>query len=543
MNRKQRRAAGKPGTRTTHQPGTGAPGTLPGIDMAFTDGLAHHQAGRLAEAERLYWRVLAIEPGHADSLHLLGLIAYQGRRYDLAIERIQRAIAINGREAVYHFNLAIAFQDRGSLDEAIASYRRAIALDPCHWRALNNLADMLRDKGDLAEAVTCYRRAIDLIPGDAEAHNNLGGVLHRQGLLEDAVACYRAAIEARPDHALARNNLGLALQDQGRWSEAMAAFEAAASIAPDAPIVRWNRALALLLRGNFEAGWRDYHWCQGTSLFTQRNFSQPPWRGEDIAGRTILIHAGQGAGDTIQFVRYARHLKGRGASVVVECLPELARLLKTARGVDRVIAKGETPPAFDCHAALHALPFLLGTRVDTIPAHTPYVQADGDLDSAWRGRLDRAGPNIGLVWRGSPNHRHDGTRSIAPGFRAEICGAPGMHWFSLQKDARPDELGALSGSAGIVDCGPWLGDWADTAALVSCLDLVVTVDTGIAHLAGALGRPAWVLLPFNPDWRWLLGRPDSPWYPTLRLFRQPAPGDWRSVLLEVRRELERGWGD
>jgi tetratricopeptide (TPR) repeat protein len=530
MNRKQRRAAEKQ---------TAAP--APTLATLFADALRHHQSGRLNEAEGLYRQILAGDPRHADSLHLLGLIAYQVRRYDLAVELIGKAIAIDPGQAVFHFNLAIAFQAEGRPDDAAAGYRRAIGLNPDYLEAHANLGGILKDQGNLNDAALNYRRVVDLQPANAEAQNILGGALHQLGRLEEAAACYRQALGVKPDHALAHNNLGLVLQDQGRVEDAIAEYRVAACLAPD-PAIRWNLALAQLQNGEYAAGWRDHEWCYGTALFARREFSAPAWTGESIEGQTILLYADQGRGDAIQFIRYAPRVKARGATVILECQPELANLFETAPGIDRVIAKGESAPPFDFHAALRSLPHLFGATLDTIPAGAPYLNARDGLVAAWRARLTSPGPNIGLVWRGNPSHVHDRKRSVAAELFAELCAVPGVNWLSLQKEARPEEIAALSRhgeiQANIRDCGPLLTDWAETAALASCLNLIVTVDTGVAHLAGALGRPAWVLLPFNPDWRWLLHRRDSPWHPTLRLFRQPAPGDWGAVFRALRQELE-----
>jgi hypothetical protein len=402
-----------------------------------------------------------------------------------------------------------ALLEQGRLDEAAAWCRRAIILKPDQPDAYVSLGTAYKEQGRLSEAVSCFRTALDLDPDFAGAHNNLSNVLRDQGHLDEAIAYFRTAISLKPDFADAHNNL----------------------------------AMALLARGDMSAGWEEYEWRWKTPHLIRagRGFTQPQWCGEAAAGHVLLIHAEQGFGDTLQFCRYAALASARGLRVVLEVQPPLVRLLRSLPGVERVMARGEALPEFDLHCPMLSLPRAVGTTLETIPSAGSYLQADPLGVASWERRLaamDRPGLRVGLVWAGNPR-RHspaaaalDARRSIAPQRLAPLLDLPGLHWLSLQKDgpAAPEAFALTDFMAG-------MDDFADTAALVATLDLVISVDSAMAHLAAALGKPVWVLDRFDPCWRWLTGRRDSPWYPTLRLYRQPQPGDWDSVLAEVVHDL------
>jgi tetratricopeptide (TPR) repeat protein len=541
------------------------------VQTVFAEALQHHQAGRLNEAERLYREVLAVASGHVDSLHLLGLVAYQTARLELAIEMIGQAISINPEAAPYHFNLGNTLKALGRLDEAIASYRRVVDLKPeipeahnslamalaahgqleeaiaCYRAALalkpdfadahSNLGNVLQQQGRPDEAVACYRAAISFRPDLPDAHNNLGNVLREQGWRDEAVACYRRAIELRPDYAEAHNNLGGAFMQQGRPDLAVACYRTAISIRADFADPHANLAVALLLQGDMAAGWAEFEWRWKTPqmIKTHRDFAQPQWHGEAAEGRTLLLHAEQGFGDTIQFCRYAALAAARGLRVTIEVPKPLVRLLQGLPGADRVMQRGEQLPAFDYHCPMLSMPLALGTTLATIPGTAPYLHAGRAEIAAWRMRLsamvDR-GFRVGLAWAGSAATPSDPRRSLVPDRLAPLFDLPGLHFFSLQKAGpRAPETFPFT------DVMDEMEDFADTAALIANLDLVISVDTAVAHLAAALGKPVWMLDRFDPDWRWLTGRRDSPWYPTLRLYRQPAPRDWDAVIAEVAGDL------
>ncbi len=526
VNRKQRRAETK-----LYRPATLATSSVARQQLA--SAVQQHQAGRLAEAEALYRQVLLRDTGNADALHLLGVVTHQKGRPDLAIDLIRQAIAINPLEASFHANLGVAFKELGRPDEAIICYRAAIRLRPQQPEAHNSLGNALAVSGSLDLALASYRTAIALRPDYAEAHYNLGITFKEQGRTEDSVACYREAIALRPDYQEAHYNLGNSFRDLRQLDAAIASYRRAIELRPDFPDAHQNVALALLAQGDLAAGWTEYEWRWKTSQLSEadRDFTQPQWRGERAEGQTLLIHAEQGFGDTIQFCRYAASAAARGLRVILEVQEPLVRLLRDTPGVDDVIHRGDVLPAFDLHCPMLSLPFALRTTLSTIPATPSYLTADAALTERWRTRLG-PGPRIGVAWAGKPSNLSDRRRSIAPDRLAPLFALSGLRFVSLQHSgARPPSNHQL------IDCMDEMTDFAETAALIANLDLVISVDTAVAHLAAALGKPVWLLDRFDACWRWLDGRRDSPWYPSLRLYRQPRPGDWDSVLAEVARDL------
>jgi tetratricopeptide (TPR) repeat protein len=538
----------------------------------FAAAFQHHQAGRFSEAERLYRDVLAVDPRHADSLHLLGGVACQTGRHELAFQLIGSAIAINTKIPFYHANLGGVMQELGRLDEAVAYYQRALDLDAnyaeahynmgitlrklarlddavaCYRRAIDakpnypeayyNLGNALMDLGASDDAVVCYRTAVELRPNYAAAHSNLGNALRDRGRLDDAIACYRVAIELRPGFLGAHHNLGVTFAEQGRLHEAIACYLKAIDLKPDSPDAHWHLALALLAQGDMSAGWEEYEWRWQTPkmIKARRNFAQPQWRGETAVGRTLLIHAEQGFGDTLQFCRYGPLAAARGLRVMMEVQKPLVRLLRGLPDVELVVARGDELPPFDLHCPMLSMPLAMGTTMATIPSAASYLHADAAQVAAWRKRLAAPGAegfSIGLAWTGNAAHAAHRRRSIAPDRLTPLFEQAGLRFFSLQKGGTP-----APANFPLTDFMPEMGDFADTAALISNLDLVISVDTAVAHLAAALGKPVWLLDRFDSDFRWFTGRRDSPWYPTLRLYRQPRPGDWDSVLAEVVHDLQ-----
>jgi hypothetical protein len=334
----------------------------------------------------------------------------------------------------------------------------------------------------------------------------------------------------------------VALQDRLQYGEAAGHYRRALEVDGEYADAHWNLSLALLTMGNMPEGWREYEWrWKMRGLFQPRSFARPLWDGKAAQGRTILLHAEQGMGDTLQFIRYAPLVAERGLTVIVECQQEVAELVRGVRGIHQVVARGQQLPAFDVHCPLLTLPLLFGTTVESIPAQAPYLAADRLLQEQWRERLAASAPGLkaGLVWAGKPTHRKDSRRSCALSAFAPLARVEGISWHSLQKGEAAQQAAHPPEGMQLTDWTDEMKDFSVTAALVANLDLCISVDTSVAHLAGALGKPVWTLLPYEPDWRWMLGREDSPWYPTMRLFRQELPGQWGPVMARLAGELQR----
>ena len=433
------------------------------------------------------------------------------------------------------FNLGLLFQEIGRSSDAVACYRQALQYKPDLAPAWGNLGVALRDTGRLEEAVGSFHEALRLKPGEPEVLSNLGNALHTQLRYDEAIACYREALRRAPEHPGIHLNLGDALRACGRVDEAIECLQQAVRFRPDFAEAHWALAFALLLQGDFDRGFTEYEWRWRRRDFPSRVFAAPLWQGEDLAGRTLLVHTEQGAGDSIQFVRFVEALARRGARVILECPSSLTALLASVSGAQRAIARGDSLPAFDFHVPLLSLPRLLGVTLASLPAATPYLHPPTDRQAFLPPPSNRDGAclKVGLAWRGNPKHVNDRQRSIPLACFEPLFALHAVAFYSLQVASVPGQEAEAAGQRALVDLSGQLRDFADTAFAISQLDLVIAVDTSVAHLAGALGRPAWVLLPFAPDWRWLLGRQDSPWYPTTRLFRQPAPGDWQTVIQRV----------
>ena len=462
-------------------------------------------------------------------------------KLDEAMASYQQALRLKPNYPEAHSNLGNALQEQGRLDEAVASCQQALRLKPDSAEAHHNLGLVLAKQDKLDEAVASFQQTLRLKPDYPDAHNNLGIVLEKQDKLDEAMASYQQALRLKPDYPEAHNNLGIVLEKQGRLDEAVACYQQALRLKPDYPEAHWNRSLAWLLMGRFEQGWPGYEWRWKCKEFgSLPPFHPPLWDGSPLDGRTILVHAEQGLGDTLQFIRYAPLVHQRGGRVILVCQPPLIGLLTRSPGVERLVAQGEALPEYDVHVPLMSLPGLLGTTLESVPADVPYLDAEPQLVEAWRHRLGSyPGFKVGIVWQGNPKFRLDRLRSIPLAQFAPLARVPGVHLFSLQKGPGAEQLAAVTDRFPVTDLGRRLDDFMDTAAVLKNLDLVISVDTAIAHLAGALGIPVWVALPFAPDWRWLMDREDSPWYPTMRLFRQTRPGQWEDVFQRIAEALQR----
>jgi tetratricopeptide (TPR) repeat protein len=515
----------------------------PHAGAALKEAVALHQQGRLLEAERIYAAILAEKPGRSDVLNLLGLLRHQQGRNIEALQLIAAALNAAPRSADIRNNLGLVLGALGQHQEALACFDEVLAHQRQHLNALFNRATTLVRLKRYEDALAAYERLLARKPDHLAALNECGGLNARLGRPEAALACYERALAVAPSLPELHINKGTALRAMNCDEEALASFAAAVAIDPQRAEAHWNASLVRLRRGEFAAGWRDYEWRWRKADWAdkRRDFSAPRWLGEEpLAGRTILLHAEQGFGDTLQFVRYVPLVAERGATVVLEVQPELKGLLQRQGEGIHIVGRGEPLPAFDYHCPLLSLPLAFGTRLETIPNAVPYIAVPECGGNGLPGQLaggDR--PRVGIVWSGSAAHLNDRHRSIPLAVMAPLLSLSGITFVSLQKNAAPHDLAQLAALANVIHIGDDFRDFADAARAIAMLDLVISVDTAIAHLAGAMAKPVWVLLPFSPDFRWLLAREDSPWYPTARLFRQTVPGDWRSVIARVGEELAR----
>jgi tetratricopeptide (TPR) repeat protein len=489
--------------------------------------------GNLEEAVRHYQRVLELRPADGVLCNSLG-VALQGLgRLEEAIDFLLRARNMNPGDPAVHNNLGNAYQARGRHDLAIECYQRALELNPTLAQAHGNLGLALQEQGRLDEAIAAYRESLRLDPRSTDSLTHLGNALKEQGKLEEALECYQQVVELRPELAIAHFNIGNVLRDLGNLDESITAFTQAIELDPNLARARFNRAVCWLQKGEWERGWQEYQSRWLTPEFGGRSFSQPAWDGGRVAGKRLLLHAEQGLGDTIQFVRYARVFQARGATVILEAPPRLMSLLERCEGVDELVAREQPLPEFDCHVPLMNIPALLGTTVERVPAEVPYLHPRPELVEKWRDSLEVLdGFKVGICWQGSKRYREDRARSVRLEEFAPLATIPGVRLISLQQGEGTEQLAELKDRFAITGFGEELdrdGPFLDTAALMRVLDLVIVPDTALAHLAGALGARTWLMLSFAHDWRWLTERTDTPWYPTMRLFRQKQRGDWPSV--------------
>ncbi len=575
------------------------------IQGMLASALRDHQAGRLTEAERVYRQILEIDSRHADSRHLLGMIAYQAGRYETAIAMIREAIAINPSQGAYHSNLGTIYQAQGDLDEAAFCYKHALTLQPDLAKTHYNLGTVLRGQNQLEGAAACYEQALALLPTLCEAHYNLGNIFQAQGKLDDAVGSYELALAIDPLHYEGRHNLGNALQAQhkladamncyeqalavnpdyakahfslgtvlhalGKLDEASARYRTALALQPDFAEATFSQSLAQLLRGEYSAGWRNYERRWQTQEHTPplREYSQPLWTGEKLASGRLLIWGEQGIGDEIMFAGVLPDAIRTGNRIILDCDARLLPLFsRSFAGMNIEVvsspASGDAPgrdaevqlaeplpaepqvlqPQVAAHLPCGSLPGLFrATKTAFADTTSPYLIADAAERERFRTGYADGRRLVGLAWY--TNNRKTGrTRSIdlsllVPLFASSLAGA-GIRWVSLQygDHAALENQASAAGAPLLIDRS--VNQFADIdrfAAQVAAMDMVITIDNSTAHLAGALGIPTWVLLPFAPDWRWLLERSDSPWYPSLRLWRQPTRGDWGAVVQRVRSAL------
>ena len=549
------------------------------IARAVDEAAGHYRQGRLDDADKICARVLKAAPDWFDALHLAGLVKLETGKAAAAQVLLAKALKLNPGSAPVLANLGRTFSALNRDDEAMASLDKALAIAPDSFDTINTRGNVLLKLNRAGDAIAAFERVLALEPRFLGARANLGNALAQLGRFDEALAQYDALLAVQPSHPETMVNRGSALTGLGRLEEALAAYDRALALRADyakARIgrgaalaalnrhqealqefgtvlatdknnadVQHNEGLSLLTLGDYRRGLQKYEarWLR-TGMPRRRSFGKALWLGEyPLARKTILVHAEQGLGDTIQFARYAPQLARSGAKVVLEVQPELTALLSRLEGVASVIGRGDALPPYDVHCPAGSLPLALRTEVSTIPANVPYLAASEERIAKWRETLGHLpSPRIAVAWSGRVDHANDRNRSIPfERFAPLLAAAPGS-FVSIQRELRggDGDGDALARLPNVTHVGDALADFDDTAAVMALADLVISVDTSVVHLAGALGRPVWVLLPFQPDWRWLLDREDSPWYPSARLFRQPKPGDWASVMAKMADELSRG---
>jgi tetratricopeptide (TPR) repeat protein len=537
--------------------------------MSVGDALAYAERcrndGRLIEAEAVCRQVLTAQPNLAEAAHLLGVIAHQSGKLGEAIEHVQRATKLAPQVALFHANLGEMLRLAGRPKLAVEAARRALAIEPNMAGAWSNLGVALYELKDYEEAERAQRKAIAAAPDFAQAHSNLGNALHALKRFDEAVAGYRRALAIDPNYADAWANLGTTLHHSGSFDDGIVALRRAIALAPYHANAHAGLGILLLMRGDLAEGWDEYEWRLRSTERKGPRFPEKPWQGDSLAGRHIYVQAEQGFGDTLQFARYLPLVAARAGSVTVRVHQQLVSLLRESFSGVTVLGDRGDPAPYQCDAVLLSLPRLLKTRLETIPAQVPYLRAPAEAVRRWRERLGKmSGLKVGLVWAGNPEHVNDHRRSVDLKLLEPLFAVRGASFASLQVGPRAADLKKLAASpthpqrepgkfraaifpgtpkrgrereGAIDDLAPALGDFVESAAAVSALDLVITVDTAMAHLAGALGKPVWVLLPWVTDWRWMLRRDDNPWYPTMRLFRQERGEPWSAVIARVAGDL------
>ena len=582
------------------------------VGRELQKALSLHKAGHLGQAEKIYCRILEIAPGHADALHLQGLVYVEQGALPKAKACIRRAIKADNCVPVFYVSFGDILQREGESGEAANYYHKALQLNPAMVEALCNLGNALREQGNDQQAIICYQKCIRLNPQLPQVYNNLGiayqklknpdsaeicfkkaislnsryveainnlGNLYRdisnfdaaieqyqqalvqapenttvnynlgalyqsRNMVDEAIGYFQKAIDHHPPNADAYSNLGKYYQDRNQPDQAIYHFDRAIELDPDHYDAHFNRSLSLLATGNFEDGWKAYEWRfqrEDWRRVYPHQLKGLRWDGRDFEGKTLLIHCEQGFGDTIWLVRYLSLVKSLRGTVIFETRYELVDLMENFPGVDQLVPMSidESPRiAYDFYIPLMSLPLVLATTLESIPANVPYLSSSAEKRDYWKSRIGGAGPKIGLVWAAKSTNEHD--RSCPLDEFGPLFALRNAQFYGLQKGE--DENQADNFPADIINLGPKFVTFADTAGAIESLDLVISVDTAVAHLVGAMGKPVWLVLPYAADWKWLMERQDSPWYPTMRLFRQPRPGDWTAVVNVVADQLKQ-WID
>lgn len=509
-------------------------------NSAIRAAIEHHKSGRSSEAEALYRRVLQEEPNHADALNLLGILSGEQGHYEAAVDLIGRAVAAYPSVAEYHASLGETYRRMGKLESAEASLRKALELRPADADANNSLGLVFQSRGLTDQAIAAFSEAVRIRPDFVLAHNNLGIAWSDNREFEKAVSAFQRSLELIPDQANIHMNLGACRLHQDQIEKGIAAYRRAIKLEPELEEAHKQLGTAYFYQGDLPRGFAEYEWrLKGEKAVISSSIPQPRWDGGDLNGKTILLHGEQGFGDLIQAARYVPLVAAKHGRIVIGCYPELVRLFADLPYVEKITKIGEVASPFDVYCPFMSLPLAFGTTLLSIPAYVPYLYPKPDLVRTWSQRL---GPRdgkvrVGLVWAGRGEHENDRNRSIRLNQLACLKDVSGVSFYSLQKGPAGAQIADSVFAGHLIDWTTDLNDFVDTAALLANLDLLIAVDTAVVHLAGAMGKAVWLLLPTPPDWRWMLRRPDSPWYPTIRLFRQKREGDWGEIITEMREAL------
>jgi tetratricopeptide (TPR) repeat protein/GT2 family glycosyltransferase len=517
----------------------------PGMPQYYnTLGLVFEAVGELEQAVLAYHQAVSTKPDYAEAYHNMAIALQSQSRYTEAIEKCKQAILLKSDYAEAYNTMAFSLEKQERFDEAIENYRQALHLKPDFAEAYNHLGFVLNRQGKSAEAIENFRRALEVDLNYAEVYSNLGIALKERQQFAEAIENFEQALRIEPDFAEAYYNLANSLRDEGRCSEAIENYKNAIRLKPEYAEAHWNMSLTNLLSGNFIEGWKGYRWRRNidSKILIDRNYTgKPRWDGTPFEGKRLFVHYEQGLGDNIQFVRYLPMIKAKGGTVIFETLKPLIALLKDFSGADQVVENrpdGKPSVDFDIYTSLLDMPNIFGTTLEKIPAEIPYIHAETAKAQYWRNKLVGSFFKVGIVWAGSPTHGNDHYRSCKLKDFAPLAKIDGVRLYGLQKGKAAVQMDEMAGILPVVNISKEFEDFTDTAAAIENLDLVISVDTSVLHLAGAMGKPVWALLPYAPEWRWMLNRQDSPWYPTMRLFRQKDWGRWEPVFEHVTSELQ-----
>ncbi len=522
-------------------------------------------------AEKAYHQALILDPHHFDINLNLATLLHRVNKMEDALVAFLRCSEIDPTNPLVYSNLGAAWQSLHQFEKSEAAYRKAIELNPKLYQAWNNLGNLLHQIGRKEEAEVNYRQALVIHPRYVEAIANLGDLLQVNGKLSEALELYdqarangdcspellynegnaylqqdrlleaieryEGAVKLNPSLPQPYSNLGVAYLSTGNPRKAMQCYQKAISLSPDFVDAHWNRSLLWLITGNYEQGWPEHEWRWRLKKYMRRQFQQPLWNGEEFRGKRILLFAEQGLGDTIQFIRYAPMVKALGGSVIIETQPPLAALLRSCPGIDEVVIQNDPLPEFDWQVPLICMPRIFQTKVETVPQSVPYLRIPEGFVPPVLPPLPEGKKKIAICWAGSPTHDNDRNRSCPIEALAPLFEDSRFTWVSFQKGPAVEKLKTFPAAKSVVNWGDHFRDFVDTAWATQQVDLILAVDTSVVHLAGALGRPTWLMIPFNPDWRWMLERSDTPWYPTMQIFRQSKPQDWPGLISTIHATL------